>query len=101
VAFCRDRSSLLESYLDSSSGAVKIGILIPPVDFVVSNSKARIEKYQRQASEHLAMAEQAGNELARKHHSCLAESYRQLVEMELRRMEIRARIKPKAGKPPN
>jgi hypothetical protein len=59
----------------------------------VSEHQWRIADYQRQAKSCIDKAEQTRDETARRHYRQLAETYLQLVQMELRRIEIRGTFK--------
>lgn len=55
----------------------------------MSDIQSRIERYETLAAESLGKAERTSDETARRHYMRLAESYLQLIDMEIRRMEIR------------
>lgn len=56
----------------------------------MSDPHSRIAEYQQQAEACIAKAESASDDLTRSQFMRLAETYLQLVQMELRRIEIRA-----------
>jgi len=58
------------------------------LDFV-SDPQTRIADYQRRADEAIAAAEGTSDPILGQHYMRLAETYLQLIEMELRRIELR------------
>jgi len=55
----------------------------------VSDPQTRMTEYQRHADDALAKAEGTTDPVLRRHYMRLAETYLQLIEMELRRIELR------------
>jgi hypothetical protein len=58
----------------------------------MSKSPSRIARYQQRADESLAKARLAADETIRTHYMRVAETYLRLIQMELRRQEIRSSL---------
>lgn len=58
----------------------------------LSDPQSRLTDYQRRADACIAKAERARDETTQGHYMRLAEMYLQLVEMEVKRMELRKAV---------